>query len=99
MLRACVIQYDKHWDKCLALAEFSYNNSYQSNLKMSPFEALYGCQCRTPLNWSQTGECEIFGPELVTKAEEKVKIIQNNLKIAQSTQKSYADKKEETNTV
>ena len=28
MLRACVIQYDKNWDKCLALAEFSYNNSY-----------------------------------------------------------------------
>jgi hypothetical protein len=24
MLRACVIQYDKNWDKCLALAEFSY---------------------------------------------------------------------------
>ena len=28
MLRACVIQYDKNWDKCLGLAEFSYNNSY-----------------------------------------------------------------------
>jgi hypothetical protein len=42
MLRACVIQYDKNWDKCLSLAEFFYNNSYQSSLKMSPFEALYG---------------------------------------------------------
>jgi transposase InsO family protein len=56
MLRACVIQYDKHWDKCLALAEFSYNNSYQLTLKMAPFEALYGRRCRTPLHWSQTGE-------------------------------------------
>jgi transposase InsO family protein len=84
MLRACVIQYDKHWDKCLVLAEFSYNNSYQSSLKMAPFKALYGRQCRTPLNWSQTGEHEIFGPELVTEAEEKVKIIRNNLKAAQS---------------
>jgi hypothetical protein len=93
MLRACVIQYDKHWDKCLALAEFSYNNSYQSSLKMAPFEALYGCQCRTPLNWSQTGEHEIFGPELVTEAEEKVKINRNNLKAAQSRQKSYTDKR------
>ena len=27
MLRACVIQYDKNWDKCLTLVEFSYNNS------------------------------------------------------------------------
>jgi hypothetical protein len=93
MLQACVIQYDKHWDKCLALAEFSYNNSYQLSLKMAPFEALYGRQCRTPLNWSQTGEREIFGPDLVTEAEEKVKIIQNNLKAAQSRQKSYIDKR------
>jgi transposase InsO family protein len=88
MLRAYVIQYNTHWDKCLALAEFSYNNSYQSSLKMAPFEVLYGRQCRTPLNWSQTGEREIFGPDLVTKAEEKVKIIRTNLKAAQSRQKS-----------
>jgi hypothetical protein len=93
MLRACVIQYDKHWDKCLVLAEFSYNNSYQSSIKIAPFKALYGRQCRTTLNWSQTGEREIFGPDLVNEAEEKVKIIRNNLKVAQSRQKSYADKR------
>jgi hypothetical protein len=75
MLRACVLQYDKNWDKCLPLAEFSYNNSYQTSLKMAPFEALYGCRCRTPLSWSQTGERKIFGPDLVTEAEEKVKTI------------------------
>ena len=93
MLRACVIQYDKNWDKCLALAECSYNNSYQSSLKMAPFEALYGRRCRTPLIWSQTGERKIFGPDLVTKAENKVKIIQANLKAAQSRQKRYVDKR------
>jgi len=93
MLRACVIQYDKNWDKCLALAEFSYNNSHQSSQKMAPFEALYGRRCRTPLSWSQTGECKIFGPDLVTEAENKVKVIQANLKVAQSRQKSYADKR------
>jgi transposase InsO family protein len=49
MLRACVIQYDKNWDKCLALAEFSYNNSYQSSLKMAPFEALYGRRSLDPI--------------------------------------------------
>jgi hypothetical protein len=32
MLRACVLHYGKNWDKCLSLAEFSYNNSYQSSL-------------------------------------------------------------------
>jgi hypothetical protein len=58
---------------------------------MAPFEALYGRRCRTPLRWSQTGERKLFGPNLVTEAEEKVKTIQNNLKVAQSRQKSYAD--------
>jgi hypothetical protein len=60
---------------------------------MAPFEALYGRQCRTPLNWSPTDERKIFGPDLVTEVEEKVKIIQNNLKAAQSRQKSYVDKR------
>jgi transposase InsO family protein len=87
MLRACVLQYDKNWDKCLPLVEFSYNNSYQTSLKMAPFEALYGRRCRTPLSWSQTGERKIFRPDLVNEAG----IIQMNLKAAQSRQKSYAD--------
>jgi hypothetical protein len=60
---------------------------------MAPFEALYGRRCRTPLSWSQTGEHKIFGPDLVTEAEEKVKIIQSNLKAAQSRQKSYTNKR------
>ena len=93
MLRACAIQYGKNKDKCLALAEFSYNNSYQSSLQMAPFEALYGRRCRTPLSWSQAGERKIFGPDLVSEAEEKVKVVQTNLKAAQSRQKSYADKR------
>jgi ribosomal protein L16/L10AE len=70
------------------LAEFSYNNSYQSSLKMAPFEALYGRRCRTPLNWSQAGEREIFGPDLVLEAEEKVRVIKKNLEAAQARQKA-----------
>ena len=73
--------------------EFSYNNSYQASLKMAPFEALYGRQCRTPLSWSQTGERKIFGPKVVVEVEEKVKVVQENLRVAQSRQKSYFDKR------
>jgi hypothetical protein len=91
MLSACVLHYGKDWDKCLSLAEFSYNNGYQSSLKMAPFEALYGRRCRTPLNWSQAGKREIFGPDLVLKAEEKVRVIKKNLEAAQARQKSYHD--------
>jgi hypothetical protein len=93
MLRACIIHYGTSWDKCLALAEFSYNNSYQSNLQMAPFEALYGQRFRTPLSWSETGERKIFGPDLVVKVEDKVKVIQANLKAAQSRQKNFADQR------
>jgi hypothetical protein len=42
MLRACVLTDDPKWGKHLPLAEFSYNNSYQESIKMSPFESLYG---------------------------------------------------------
>jgi hypothetical protein len=92
MLRASILHFDKSWGKCLSLAEFSYNNSYQASLKMAPFDALYGCRCHTPLNWSEAGERTLFGPELVKEAEERVQVIRENLKMAQMRQKSYHDK-------
>jgi hypothetical protein len=49
MLRVCALKYGKSWNKSLPYAEFSYNNSYQASIKMAPFEALHGKQCRTPL--------------------------------------------------
>ncbi|WVZ84369.1 hypothetical protein U9M48_031408 [Paspalum notatum var. saurae] len=91
MLRACAIQYGTSWDKSLPYAEFSYNNSYQASLKKSPFEALYGRRCRTPLFWNQTGEKQVFGPDLIRDAEQQIKMVCENLRVAQSRQKSYAD--------
>jgi hypothetical protein len=88
-----VLHYGKDWDKCLSLAEFSYNNIYQSSLKMAPFEALYGRRRRTPLNWPQAREREIFGPNLVLEAKDKVRVIKKNLEAAQARQKSYHDKR------
>jgi hypothetical protein len=92
-LRACALHYGKNWDKCLPLAEFSYNNSYQSSLNMAPFEALYGRRCKTPLNWSQAGERKIFGPDQVLEAEDKVRVVKRNLEAAQARQKSYHDRR------
>jgi hypothetical protein len=51
---------------------------------MAPFEAIYGRRCQTPLSWSETGERQTFGPDLVVEAKDKVKVIQANLRIAQS---------------
>ncbi|WVZ58266.1 hypothetical protein U9M48_008552 [Paspalum notatum var. saurae] len=78
MLKACALSYSTKWDECLPLAEFAYNNSYQKSLEMAPFEALYG-------------ERVTFGLDLVTQAEEQVKFIHENMKRAQSRQKSYSD--------
>ena len=50
MLRACALAHGPKWEDSLPYAEFSYNNSYQTSLKMSPFEALYRRKCRKPLN-------------------------------------------------
>ena len=93
MLRACALKYGGSWEKSLPHAEFAYNNSYQASIKMSPFEALYGRVCRTPLMWSQVGERPFFGPDKIKEAEEGVAVVRENLKIAQSRQKSYADKR------
>nr|AAX96518.1 retrotransposon protein, putative, Ty3-gypsy sub-class [Oryza sativa Japonica Group]ABA92865.1 retrotransposon protein, putative, Ty3-gypsy subclass [Oryza sativa Japonica Group] len=91
MLRACALDFGGAWDKSLPYAEFSYNNSYEASLQMAPFEALYGRKCRTPLFWDQTGERQLFGTEVLTEAEEKVRTIRERLRIAQSRQKSYTD--------
>jgi hypothetical protein len=72
MLQACVLSYGTKWEDCLLFAEFSYNNSYQASLQMAPFEALYGRKCRTPLNWSETGESPVFGLDVIKEAEEQV---------------------------
>jgi hypothetical protein len=62
--------------------EFSYNNSYQASVEMAPFEALYGWQCRTTLFWSQIGDSQLFGLDVLKDAEEQVQMIRENLKIA-----------------
>jgi hypothetical protein len=93
MLRACVLAYGTNWEDCLPFAEFSYNNSYQANLQMAPFEALYGRKCCTPLNWSETGDSKIFGPDILQEAEDKVHMIPGHLKAAQSRQKNYSNKR------
>jgi hypothetical protein len=95
MLRACALQDQSGWDKRLPYIEFSYNNSYQASLKMSPFQALYGRSCRTQLQWDQPREKQVFGPDILLEAKENIKMVRENLKIAQSRQRSYADTRRE----
>jgi hypothetical protein len=45
------------------------------------------------MNWIEPGKRTIFGPDLVTVAEEIVHHIQSNLKAVKSRQESYANKR------
>ncbi|WMV08684.1 hypothetical protein MTR67_002069 [Solanum verrucosum] len=58
---------------------------------MAPYEALYGIRCRSPIRWFEVGEARLIGPDLVRQAMEKVKVIQERFKTAQSRQKAYTD--------
>src|ERR1043165_7777873 len=71
---------------------FLVKNSFQSSMNMAPFELLYGRRCRTPLNWSETGVRQLFGPDMIKEAEDQVRIVRDRLKAAQSRQKSYYDR-------
>ena len=91
MLQACVPNHKGSWEEHLPLVEFTYNNSYQGSIQMTPYEALYGRPCRSPLCWTEVGESSITGPDLNKDTFEKVSLIQQCLLTAQSRQKSYAD--------
>ncbi|KAA3473690.1 polyprotein [Gossypium australe] len=69
MLRSCVIDFKGSWEDYLPLVEFAYNNSHQSSIQMAPYEALYGCRCRTPTCWTELGERRLLGPELISEID------------------------------
>ncbi|GKD03370.1 putative reverse transcriptase domain-containing protein [Tanacetum coccineum] len=62
-----------------------------THLKSSPFEALYGRKCRSPVCWSEVGDVQLTGPEIVQQTTEKIVQIRNRLQAARDRQKSYAD--------
>jgi hypothetical protein len=43
------------------------------------------------LQWDQSGEKQVFGPDILLEAEENIKMVWENQKIVQSRQRSYAD--------
>jgi hypothetical protein len=91
MLRACALHYGRRWNESLPYTEFSYNDSFQENLEMTPFEMLYGHRCQTLMFWSETRERKVFGPDIFQEAERQVHMVRENLRIVKSRQKRYAD--------
>ncbi|GKD49766.1 putative reverse transcriptase domain-containing protein [Tanacetum coccineum] len=91
MLRACVIDFRKGWDKHLPLVEFSYNNSYHVSIKAAPFKVLYVRKCRSHVCWAEVGDSQLTGPEIIQETTKKIVQIRQRLQAARDRQRSYAN--------
>ncbi|GKB98506.1 putative reverse transcriptase domain-containing protein [Tanacetum coccineum] len=87
MLRACVIDFGKGWERHLPLVEFSYNNSYHASIKATSFEALYGRKCRSPVCWAEVVDVQLTGPEIIYETTEKIVQIRQCLQAARDWQR------------
>ncbi|XP_073298480.1 uncharacterized protein [Primulina huaijiensis] len=74
-------------------ASFSYADSARGIFGMTPYEALYGRKCRSPIHWDEVGERATLGPEIDQHTAEMVAMIRERMKTAQSQQKSYVDQR------
>nr|GFA94875.1 putative reverse transcriptase domain-containing protein [Tanacetum cinerariifolium] len=66
---------------------------YHASIKATPFEALYGRKCRSPVYWNEVREFHLTGPEIVQETTEKIVQIKQRIQAARDRQKSYADLK------
>ena len=76
ILRACAIDFFGSWEKYLSLIEFTYNNSFQATIGMTPYEALNRRKCRSLVHWNEAGERLYLGLEMANQATEVIKKIQ-----------------------
>nr|GEX58172.1 putative reverse transcriptase domain-containing protein [Tanacetum cinerariifolium] len=68
-------------------------SSYHASIKASPFEALYGQKCLSPVCWAKVGELQLLDPEIVQETIEKIIQIRQRIQASHDRQKSYADLK------
>ena len=88
-----MLNFGESWNKYLPLIEFSYNNNYQSTIRVAPYEMLYGRKCRSPIHCDETEERRYLGHEAVQRTNEAIENIRAQMLAYQNRQKSYADPK------
>jgi hypothetical protein len=81
----------KSWEEFLPLVEITYNNSYQSTIKMAPLKFLYGLPCQMPLSWDRLEDRVLVGLEAIQEMEEKIQSIIQRIKEVHDQHKSYVD--------
>ncbi|XP_070037049.1 uncharacterized protein [Nicotiana tomentosiformis] len=70
-------------DPFLPLAEFAYNNIYQSSIQMAPYEALYGRQCHSLIGWFELGDGRLLGTDFFSDVLEKYRALRNQMSFRQ----------------
>ncbi|GKA30210.1 putative reverse transcriptase domain-containing protein, partial [Tanacetum coccineum] len=93
MMLACAIDLERVGLTFAISQVFILNNSHHASIKAAPFEALYGQKCRSPVCWTEVGEAQILGPELIQETTNKIIQIKQRMQAARNRQKSYADLK------
>ncbi|GJR89346.1 hypothetical protein Tco_0213357, partial [Tanacetum coccineum] len=68
----------------------SISNEKRRDKKMEPLPCLMRSNI-SPVCWSEVGDSQLTGPELIRETTKKIIQIKNCLLIARSRQKSYAD--------
>ena len=73
------------------MGEFCYNTTFHMSIGMSPFKELYGYDASTFID-------HIFGDsrapkskDWIEESQEILKVLKDNLQVAQNQQKQYAD--------
>ncbi|GJR93687.1 hypothetical protein Tco_0265861 [Tanacetum coccineum] len=64
---------------------------YHASIKATPFEALYGRKCRSPVCWAEVGDVQLTGPEIIHETTEKIVQIRQRLQATRDRQRSYAN--------
>lgn len=91
MLRSYCSQQPRLWIKFLPLVEFAYNSSFHRSLQMSPFKALYGQDCLTPLRFADPSLPVPAAKHTLEEMDQQLRLIRENLKRASDRQASYAN--------
>ena len=87
ILKAYVNEHQIRWDEHLKWALFVYNTAYQESIKFSPYEVMYGCKARSPLNLQPTSELSLGESRTLIRREAAA-----NSHISQCKQKAFYDR-------
>eukprot|EP00253_Pinus_taeda_P002032 PITA_02032 len=81
MMRMYMMHQQRKWEEYLPLVESTYNNGYQKSLRMSPFKALYGRICNTPIISSDPMNKVLIGPDMLTDMDQEMQAVKKNIKV------------------